>query len=166
MKLPYEEKVSEEFAIKVIQLSNLLGIKPEWLMICIAIETAKTFSATIKNPFSDAIGLIQFMPSTALGLDTSTYELSQMSEVEQLNYVYKYLSMYKGKMHSLEDVYLSIFYPAAVGEPDNYKMGLTPEMQKKIAIQNPAYDINKDNVVEKREVREAIMKFVPKGYTI
>lgn len=166
MKLPYEEKVGEEFAIKVIQLSNLLGIKPEWLMICIAIETAKTFSATIKNPFSDAIGLIQFMPSTALGLDTSTYELSQMSEVEQLNYVYKYLSMYKGKMHSLEDVYLSIFYPAAVGEPDNYKMGLTPELQKKIAIQNPAYDINKDNVVEKREVREAIMKFVPKGYTV
>lgn len=166
MKLPYEEKVSEEFAIKAIQISNLLGIKAEWLMICIAIETAKTFSAKIRNLISGAIGLIQFMPSTALGLDTSTYELSQMSEVEQLNYVYKYLSMYKGKMHSLEDVYLSIFYPAAVGEPDNYKMGLTPELQKKIAIQNPAYDINKDNVVEKREVREAIMKFVPKGYTV
>lgn len=165
-KLPYEDRVSPMFKAKVEKICRMLGIKPEWLMVVMAIETAKKFTASIRNPISGAVGLIQFMPTTAVGLDTTTEELARMSEVEQLDYVYKYLKIYASKIRSFEDVYLSVFYPAAVGKPDDYQFGATRRMMEKIALQNPAYDQNKDMVVTKAEVRSAIMKFVPKGFNL
>ena len=165
-KLPYEEKVSPAFIEKVKQVCLKLSIKPEWLMVCMAIETSKTFSSRIKNFYTNAVGLIQFMPSTAIWLDTTTYELEHMNEVDQLDYVYRYMKDYAGRMKSFEDVYLTIFYPAAVGKPDDYRFGIDKDQQKKIAIQNPCYDANHDMVVEKWEVKEAIMKFVPSGFEV
>lgn len=166
MKIPYQDIVDQTFIDKVKEVSSALLIKPEWLMITMAIETAKTFSSSIQNPSTKATGLIQFMPKTAIYLGTTVEELKKMDRVSQMNYVIRYLFPYKGKMKSLEDVYLSVFYPAAVGKPDDYIFGLTSDMQKKIAIQNPAYDRNKDMKVQKWEVREAIMKFVPQGYSV
>lgn len=166
MKLPYQEKVDQAFIDKLVEVSSDLLIRPEWLMVVIAIETAKTFRSDIQNPSTKATGLIQFMPRTAKVLGTTVDELKKMSRISQLDYVLEYLSPYKGKMNSFEDVYLSVFYPAAVGKPSNYKFGISSDMQKKIAVQNPAYDTNKDLVVEKWEVRKAIMKFVPTGYTM
>lgn len=166
MKLPYQNTVDQPFIDKVIEVSSDLLIRPEWLMIVMAIETAKTFNPSIQNPSTKATGLIQFMPKTAIALGTTIEELKKMSRITQMDYVLEYLSPYKGRMKSLEDVYLSVFYPAAVGKADSYVFGLSPEMQKKIAIQNPAYDRNKDMKVQKWEVREAIMKFVPQGYSV
>lgn len=166
MKLPYEDLVDEPFIRKVVEVSAALSIKPEWLMVTMAIETARTFSANIQNPYSKAVGLIQFMPKTAIALGTTVEELKKMDRVEQMGYVLKYFLPYKGKMKSFDDVYLCVFYPAAVGKPDGYILGLSPKMQKKIAIQNPAYDRNKDAIVQKWEVREAIRKFIPQGYSM
>ena len=164
IRLPYEELVSPEFGAKVRKIASLLSIRPEWLMVVMAIETGRKFKANVKNPYTGAVGLIQFMPTTAVGLDTTIQELESMTEVQQMDYVYKHLKMYKSRISRFEDVYLAVFYPAAVGKPDEYKFGTTPEMRKKIAMQNPAYDLNKDMVVTKAEVRAAIEKFIPKGY--
>lgn len=49
----------------------------------------------VNAPGSGAIGLIQFMPSTAKGLGTSTSALKQMTAVDQLAYVEKYFAPYK-----------------------------------------------------------------------
>lgn len=166
MNLPYQDKVDDIFINKVREISALLFIRPEWLMVVMAIETAKTFDPSIQNPRTKATGLIQFMPGTAKELKTTVDELRRMDRVTQMKYVYKYLSVYKGKMKSFEDVYLCVFYPAAVGKPLSYKLGISSERQKIIAVQNPAYDKNKDLVVEKWEIRDAIMKFVPQGFTM
>ena len=162
----YEEKVKKnkkEFIAKVKEISEKLQINPNWLMLTMAIETAKTFSPSIQNKYSKATGLIQFMPGTAKGLGTTIEELKELSNVEQLDYVYRYLVFYRGRMKSYVDVYLAVFYPAAVGKPDDYWFGRTEKMRELIAKYNPAYDKNKDRVVTKREVREAISKFIPEG---
>lgn len=167
MKLPFEELIpenSQAFIAKVIMIASQLGIKPAWLMLTMRIETAGTFKASIQNPLTKATGLIQFMPSTAIGLDTTVQDLAKMSNVQQLDYVYKYLKMYASKMKSYEDVYLAVFYPAAVGKADDYVFGTTLEMRKAIAVQNACYDVDKDLDVTKWEVKAAIKKFIPKGF--
>lgn len=163
-KLPYEDKIVQNkdlFIPKVKGYCDMLGIKPEWLMVCMAIETVKTFRPDIVNEHTGATGLIQFMPDTARSLGTSCEELAKMKNVQQIDYVYYYFKPWKGKMRSFEDVYLVIFYPAAVGKPGDYIFGLTPNMQKKIAQVNPGYDVNKDMMIQKKEVREVISMFIP-----
>ncbi len=57
------------------------------------------------------------MPATATSLGTSTAALAAMTEVHQLDYVKKYFQSYSGKLNTLEDVYMAILYPAAIGKP-------------------------------------------------
>ncbi len=103
-------------------VSQDLGINSADLLTAISFETVGTFNPAIKNPNSTATGLIQFLESTAKGLGTSTAELAQMSNVEQMAYVKKYLEPYKGRMKNLGDVYMAIHWPAGVGKDDSYVM--------------------------------------------
>lgn len=163
-KLPYSDKVSAEYEKKEAEGCAEIGIQPAWLRLTVAIETAKTFKASIQNPVSKATGLIQFMKATAEALGTSLKELAAMSEEEQLDYVFKYFKPYRGRMHSFVDVYFAVFYPAAIGKPDSYMLGASPEMRRKISLQNSAYDLNKDAAVCVGEVKACIRKFIPKGF--
>lgn len=52
--------------------------------------TGERFRANTVNRASGATGLIQFMPSTAKQLGTTTDKLAAMTEVDQLDYVAKY----------------------------------------------------------------------------
>ena len=141
----------QAFAQKVEDISAQLGIDPDWLMLVMYFESGLNPKAV--NKTSGATGLIQFMPSTARNMGTSTESLANMDALVQLDYVYRYLSPYKGKMSSLVDVYLSVFYPSAVGKADNYVLGgAGTEISKKIASQNKIFDTNKDGQITKGEV--------------
>ena len=111
----YIKENREEFTEKVNNISNELGIEANWLMFVMWFESRLNPKAV--NPVSNATGLIQFMPLTAKGLNTTISELKAMSNVEQLDYVLKYLKPYKGKMKTWVDVYLAVFYPKAMGKP-------------------------------------------------
>ena len=156
----------ELFAEKVVKYADLLGTNPDWLMLLMYFESRLNPAA--QNSTSKATGLIQFMPTTARYLGTSTDELKQMKGSDQLDYVYKYFKPYKGKLGTLTDVYLTIFYPYAVGKPGTYVLGshLTEEIVKKIADQNPIFDYNKDGQITKDEVVTYITAFARRqGYT-
>ncbi|YCO02867.1 transglycosylase SLT domain-containing protein [Vibrio sp. VNB-15] len=119
--LAWGNRVSPEFKSKISDISQELNIDPNHLMTCMAFETAETFSPSIKNGSgSGATGLIQFMPSTAEALGTSTKKLAKMSAIEQLDYVKAYFLPYKNRMVCLEDVYMAILYPAAIGKPHSH----------------------------------------------
>jgi hypothetical protein len=114
-----EFKQGSAFTDKVKEIAEKLGIEPDSIMMAIWIESE--FNRNAYNPVSKAYGLIQILPSTAHDLGLSMPEVRNMSGVEQLEkVVYPYLKQYKGKMKRGIDVYLAIFYPAAVGKPDNY----------------------------------------------
>jgi soluble lytic murein transglycosylase-like protein len=88
--IPFLEYVPDnktEFEQAVIQLASELRINPEWLMFVMYFETSKTFRPDKINPVSGATGLIQFMPSTACTMGTTTLALKKMTNVEQLKYV-------------------------------------------------------------------------------
>jgi len=153
----YEELIKqnrEAFVWKVIQIANELGFKPEWLMYVMYFETARTLDHTVTNSIG-ATGLIQFMPSTARYLGTTTEALRNMSNVEQLDYVKKHLAPYKGKYHSFVDLYLAVFWPHAVGKPDTYT--ITSDI---VAKCNPIFDLNRDLDITKLEIKTALLRFI------
>ena len=152
----------EAFVKRVSEISNMLGISPDWLMLCMYIESRLDHKA--KNKLSGATGLIQFMESTAAALGTSIVNLLEMSNVEQLDYVYKYLKVYQSKMKSFVDVYFAIFFPRAIGKSPDYVLKTDRISASKIAEQNSGYDINKDLNITVGEVRSKILAMVPADY--
>lgn len=164
MKLLYSDKVSKEFADKVISIADKLSFNPNWLMWIMNFETGGTFSPSIENTThpvtgGNATGLIQFLPSTAISLGTTVSALKNMSAVEQLDWVYKYLKNQQdiyGKFYSYHDLYLSIFYPKAIAKNDEYVLGIEKgsSYAQDIAQTNPAFDLNKDLKVTKGEFKQ------------
>lgn len=148
----------QAFIAKVIEVATYLRVKPEHLMFLMWFETGHTLNHRIQNRIG-ATGLIQFMPQTARFLGTTTDQLVMMTNVEQLEYVKKHLGMFRGKYHDWVDLYCGIFWPAAVGKPDSFR--ITSDI---VAKQNPLFDINKDGDIEKAEIRTALLKQIPSEY--
>lgn len=145
---------------KVAIVADMLGIQPDWLEGVMWIESRLNPQAV--NKTTGATGLIQFMPATAKALGTTTADLLKMSFDEQMDYVYMYLRPYKDKMRSLVDVYLAVFFPAAISKPDSYVLQTAKLSPAIIAKQNPAYDLNKDGQITKGEVATAISRLLQK----
>lgn len=157
----FEELIQENkdaFIAKVLDVAEYLGVKPEHLMFLMWFETAHTLDSHIQNRIG-ATGLIQFMPKTAVFLGTTTKALKEMSNVEQMEYVRRHLGVFRGKYKDYVDLYCGIFWPAAVGKPDTYR--ITSDV---VAKQNPLFDINKDMDIEKSEIRQALKKQIPSRY--
>lgn len=145
------------FIAKVQAVADALGVPSDWLMIVMYFESRLNEKAQNKNTL--ATGLIQFMPSTAKALGTTTDELLNISNVEQMDYVYKYLYPHKNKIASLTDLYLCVFYPSAVGKPNTYELGTTDANKTLIANYNPIFDTDKNGVITKGEIEQYIRKF-------
>lgn len=156
-------KVSPVFRERVRWIADQIGIQPDWLMACMAWESAETFSSGIKNAAgSGAVGLIQFMPATAKVWGTSTEELARISPEDQLNYVYKYFRPYAGRLHNLGDVYMAILWPRGIGQPDSYVLwdaGQSPITFR----QNAGLDVNHDKEITRGECLVKINEKLQKG---
>lgn len=167
-KMAWGAKVSPDFKTRVYDLAKELGMPmpqgADWLMACMAFESGETFSSSVKNAAgSGATGLIQFMPQTAAVLGTTTQELAAMTPLSQLNYVRKYFMPYKGKLKSLDDVYMAILWPVAVGKQDEYALFTSQLGRSKAYLQNAGLDTNKDGVVTKHEAAGKVYTKLAKG---
>lgn len=157
----------------VIDVSKSLGINPDWLVTVMSFESAGSFSPSKSNAAgSGAIGLIQFMPSTAASLGFTTAQLASMSQEEQIRRaVYAYFASAKGKMKTLEDVYLKVFYPKAMGQSDSWivasqdgstldNRATTTEQEKgrarAIYNQNAGFDKSKAGVIRRGDIVSTI----------
>lgn len=132
-----EEHTDNAFRYALLQMAERLLTNPDYIVAAMAVETAKTFSPSIQNPFSKATGLIQFMPSTAKNLGTSIEELAEMTQIAQLEYVEKYFKPFTGKMNNPNDAYLAVFYPAAMGKPADHVIA---SEGSKVYEQNKGFD--------------------------
>lgn len=164
MSLIYQEYVTENkdaFLAKVILISKRLGIDPNALMLVMFKESRINPKAV--NAISGASGLIQFMPSTAISLGTTTTQLRLMSNVNQLDFVEKYLNQWKGKMKSAIDVYFAVFFPAAIGKAANTVLQTSNLSAGLIASQNTGIDANKDGKITVQEVQDWFFRGVPQN---
>lgn len=142
---------------------------PDWLPTCMAFETGETFSPAADNPYSSGTGLIQFMDQTCedltqrWGMKITTGMLAKMSVAEQLPWVWKYFRMKiekVGNAKSLEDVYMLIYWPSAVGKPLDVALHTKGT---RFYEPNKGLDTNKDGVITKREAGRLVTARLAKG---
>ncbi|MCA0232390.1 MAG: hypothetical protein LCH91_18110 [Bacteroidetes bacterium] len=137
--LPQNTRIA--FTNKVRAISSKYGFDAEWLMIVMAFETAKTFRTGSHG--NGATGLIGFRSQTAIELGTTQAQLAQMSQVQQLDYVDKYLNKWKAgsKVNSLADLYIIVFTPAYAGYSQSFVIGSQngTSTQRAIYQANPAF---------------------------
>ena len=147
----------KEFQAGVTALAKKYDLDEDDLYAVMSFETAGTFDPAKKNMAgSEATGLVQFMPETAEGLGTTTAALAGMSRTEQLKYVDKYFANKGIQGGNLDDLYMAILFPAAVGKPDDYvlfgrgaRAGYGPG--SRAYSQNSGLDVNGDGSVTKAE---------------
>ena len=164
--IAWSAKVSKEFESRVASIAESLGMPDQgadWLMACMAWETGETFSPAIRNSAgSGATGLIQFMPTTAKGLGTSTDFLAKLTAEAQLDYVYRYFLPYRGRLNSLADTYMAILWPAGIGKPMDWVLwsaAASPITYR----QNAGLDINRNGVITKAEAAAKVQAKLDKG---
>lgn len=153
------------------------------LMSCMAWENDETFSSSIVNKAgSGATGLIQFMPATALPYffkaedikkmsaaqkaangRIATGRLAAMNPEDQLNYVYRYFSPWKGRLKSIGDIYMAILWPAGVGQPDSFPLW-DAKTRPTTYRQNAGLDVNKDKVITRGEAVSKVLQKVVRGH--
>ena len=148
----------EIFDKKISEICKELGLKKIDLLALMYIESGLKPKAV--NKFTNATGLIQFIPSTAKKLGTTVEDLFKMNATEQLFYVRKYFLPFKGKIKNIYDLYLAAFFPAAIGKPNDYILQTKKLSAEKIANQNKAVDKDKNNKITKREVIDWVNKKV------
>jgi hypothetical protein len=130
-------------------IASNLGVNADDMLKVMTKESGLNPAAV--NRYSNATGLIQFMPSTARGLGTTVEELRNMSGVEQLKYIemyYKNLGIKPGM--DVGDIYILNFYPAAINKPRDYVIA---SIGSKIYSQNAGLDVNKDGKITVQDVR-------------
>ena len=105
--------VQTGFVEELYKVANRLKINAEDLLTAMLFETKGTLSPSIRGPHvpgqGRAAGLIQFMPSTARGLGTSSDALAKMSQIQQLKFVEDYFRPFTGQIKSLRQLYSTIF---------------------------------------------------------
>lgn len=162
VSIAWGKKVSNNFKAEVIAISGRIGCDPSHLMSAMAFETGETFSPSIKSRAGGgATGLIQFLPSTARSLGTSTAALAAMTAESQLAFVEKYMTPFRGKLATLSDVYMAILFPNAVGKPSAHVLFRKP---------SKAYTLNqgldappKDGKVTKAEAAAKVQAKLVRG---
>jgi hypothetical protein len=159
-EIAWGKKVGADFKAKVIAICSGLGCDPSHLMAAMAFETGVTFSPTKQNPRSGATGLIQFMPATARDLGTTIPALLQMTALQQLDFVQRYLAPFKGRMRSLSDVYMTILFPVAVGKPDSFVLFAKPS---RAYDENSGLDANGDGQITKGESASKVQARLDQG---
>jgi peptidoglycan hydrolase-like protein with peptidoglycan-binding domain len=154
-------RVSRTFKLKVLEITRRLDISPDFLMSCMAFESGETFSPSIRNAAgSGAVGLIQFMPSTARALHTTVEALAAMIPERQLDYVERYFQPYRGRIQVIEDIYMMILFPKAIGRPADFQLftrGTTAYRQ------NRGLDADRNGAVSKYEAAAAVRAKYAKG---
>ncbi|HEX5081574.1 MAG TPA: transglycosylase SLT domain-containing protein [Blastocatellia bacterium] len=145
------------FWIELQEIAKRLRTEPAWLLNVMASESLFNPVARNRLPGQTATGLLQFIEDTARGLGTSTEAIKRMSPVEQLRFVEKYLTPFRGRLNSLADVYSAVFRGfVAEGEDATVVAPLNnSNKERRIYALNRCLDFNGDGKITKGELAVA-----------
>ena len=142
-QIPFSERLSFEQKVRATAVE--VGTSPEWLMTVMHFETAGSLSPAETNSLGYT-GLIQFGTSAATELGTTTNNLRSMSHTQQMDYVRNYLKIVKSRYNAdytiFENLYLAVFYPAALNWGPNQKFPAA------VASANPSFRDASGNITK------------------
>lgn len=158
----WSKRVSPQFIQMIedwVKARGLPADAVDWLMACMNFESGGTFDPRIQNiGGSNYFGLIQFGEMAAKDLGYTLRQVIAMDQLTQLKLVFAYFDMWakRGKKYTqLEDFYLTILYPAAVGmkaDETLWRKDLVNGAPNKNYVQNRGFDKNKDGLITIGEI--------------
>lgn len=157
-KLAWGAKLTAQQRAFLASMASALGTDPSHNSAVIEFESRWDPAAV--NAQSGASGLIQFMPSTAIGMGTSVEAIRQMSIDEQLPLCFQYWKQYAGRMKTLSDCYMAVLYPAAIGLAED---SVIFPPGSKTYLQNRGLDIDHDGAVTKAEAAAFVQRRLDEG---
>ena len=152
------------FKKKVEEISQGLGINPNWLMVVMFKESG--LDSKSQNKSTRATWFIQFMPDTAKALGTTLEELKNLSPLSQLDYVEKFYEMNsKIGYSSLKDLYLTTFFPVARKYMDdpNYVFETKKISREQVAKNNPGIALKWATRITMKDFDDYIARLVDKN---
>lgn len=155
-KVYTRKTLSQEFYDKVSKIAKKINCDPAELLAVMNSESGLNPSS--RNKWTKATGLIQFMPQTALSLGTTVDKLRNMSQIEQLDYVEKFLVRAKNayikgdRTLTAGDLYGLVFMPAKSGEDVLAVRG------SKAYKQNAGLDYDGDGVISRNDLEAHVSK--------
>lgn len=147
-------ELGEEFLEKVKQIAKRLNCNYKDLIGLMNSESGLNPKA--RNKRSRATGLIQFMPATARELGTTVDAIRNMSAIEQLDYVEKYLAKAKkirfGSREKLDagELYALTYLPARANR------NVLATSNEKYYKWNKGLDLNGDGRITKQELAQRV----------
>ena len=152
------ENVSQAFKDKVLRIAADLDMNPNFLMAVMSFESGHSFSPSKRNAAgSGAVGLIQFMPATARALGTTTAELAAMTAEDQLDYVAKYFAPHRGRLRTIEDTYMAVLWPKAIGKGLDFVLWERGTVQYR---QNSGLDIDRDGRITVLDASDKVRRIL------
>lgn len=159
------ETTTDSFRRKFIELADRYGLNPSYFAAVVAFESG--FDPAARNKSTNATGLIQFMPGTAVALGTTVEELSKMTAEEQLPYVEKFVQTNNPskRVHSIEDHYAMVFAPAYIGKGPDAVFYSAPsdayEKNKKLDIDGDGHITASEAATYVKQIYNAAMGRAP-----
>ena len=156
------ENEQNPFIDKLNKVAKFLDVPAIWLMQLFHQESSVNSAAV--NSITGATGLIQFMPSLLRDVYKLTpEEVKRMSATDQLDMVKRYLMPYKNSIDKYIDLYLAVFFPAAIGKPNTYTLETKNISRATIARANPGYAKGK-NFITVGDIETSIFQNIPMDY--
>lgn len=143
---------------ELVALAGRHGLDVDHLAALIAHESG--WNPAARNPVTQAVGLIQFMPRYTRQLfGLSADQIAKLSTLEQLALVERFFAGVAQRIgHPIgADVAIAAFLPAHVGKPDGF---VAFERPSKGYWQNAPLDLDKDGRITLGEVRADVARML------
>ena len=146
MKIAWGARLSQEALRKLVTYSASIGCDPSDLASCIQFESRWNPQAT--NPGSSAAGILQWIKRNYESYGLTREQLLAMSIEQQLDLVPRYFAPYVGRVGNLDDLYMAILLPTAIGKPSD---AVVFASKTEAYEANRGLDFNHDGAITKAE---------------
>lgn len=157
--------------------ASQIGVPSDWLSAIFFIETAFSMNPyEFRNPFG--LGLIGFTDIAIKQLIIDgilpkgfVKEIILNYTIEQeMNLIVQYFKMNQKRfdyspIQTLENMYLLVFWPAAIDKQDDYILQTSGLSAAVVAAANPVWDVNKDGKILAGEIRNSFRSKLPFAVT-
>ncbi len=165
----YTKDISDDFFPKMKAIAEMLGADPLHMMAVMYSESGCSAKAHNDNPKNlepekrwNASGLIQFMPPTlhGLGYRAGHAAFRALTATQQLDYVAKYYSQFKGKLGSIAALYVATFLPALTANAADPAFVLTAKggVRGWAFGPNAAFDADGNGQITVKELDDAVQR--------
>lgn len=151
--IPANFEQKKHFLSEIAKIKGFETKKAQ-INLLILINNESRFILGAKNPTTGATGLIQC-------IDFRVFSENKL-ENEILNIKY-YFNRFNCDFSEFSTLVFAIFYPYAISQPDTYILGsqVSQHRIRLFATQNPAYDLNRDKKISKKEVLQFFNEKTP-----